>query len=74
MLRKMNDPENYAIRATDGNVGHMKDFYFDDEAASPTSTPTSRSRASTRCAPSSTAAIPPIGAVPGCGAAAPTRA
>jgi hypothetical protein len=32
MLRSMNDLENYAIRATDGNIGHGKDFYFDDEA------------------------------------------
>jgi hypothetical protein len=32
MLRSMNDLEQYAIRATDGNIGHVKDFYFDDEA------------------------------------------
>ena len=32
MLRSMNDLENYAIRATDGNIGHVKDFYFDDQA------------------------------------------
>jgi hypothetical protein len=32
MLRSMNDLENYAIRATDGDVGHVKDFYFDDRA------------------------------------------
>jgi len=32
MLRSMNDLENYAIRATDGIIGHVKDFYFDDEA------------------------------------------
>ena len=32
MLRSMKDLENYAIRATDGNIGHVKDFYFDDEA------------------------------------------
>ena len=32
MLRDMNDLEGYAIRATDGTIGHVKDFYFDDEA------------------------------------------
>ncbi|MDZ4730203.1 MAG: PRC-barrel domain-containing protein [Xanthomonadales bacterium] len=32
MLRSMKDLEDYAIRATDGNIGHVKDFYFDDEA------------------------------------------
>ncbi len=32
MLRTMKDLEDYAIRATDGNIGHVKDFYFDDEA------------------------------------------
>lgn len=31
MLR-MNDLENYAIRATDGTIGRVTDFYFDDEA------------------------------------------
>ncbi len=31
MLRTMNDLEDYAIRATDGTIGHVKDFYFDDE-------------------------------------------
>jgi hypothetical protein len=31
MLRSMNDLENYTIRATDGTVGHVTDFYFDDE-------------------------------------------
>lgn len=30
MLRNMNDLKNYAIRATDGDIGHVKDFYFDD--------------------------------------------
>jgi len=34
----MSDPENGAIRATDGNIGHVKDFYFDDEACNPEST------------------------------------
>jgi len=28
----MNDLEGYAIRATDGTIGHVKDFYFDDAA------------------------------------------
>ena len=32
MLRSMNDLEDYAIRAIDGTIGHVKDFYFDDEA------------------------------------------
>src|SRR5664279_5288392 len=32
MLRSMNDLEDYAIRATDGTIGHVKDFYFDDAA------------------------------------------
>jgi PRC-barrel domain len=31
MLRRMNDLENYAVRATDGMIGHVNDFYFDDE-------------------------------------------
>ena len=32
MLRSMKDLEDYAIRATDGTIGHVKDFYFDDKA------------------------------------------
>jgi len=32
MLRTLNDLKGYAIHATDGNVGHVTDFYFDDEA------------------------------------------
>ena len=32
MLRSMKDLEQYAIGATDGPIGHVKDFYFDDEA------------------------------------------
>lgn len=32
MLRTINDLEDSAIRATDGNIGHVKDAYFDDEA------------------------------------------
>ena len=32
MLRSMSDLEGYAIQATDGDVGHVKDFYFDDDA------------------------------------------
>jgi hypothetical protein len=31
MLRSISDLENYAIRAVDGTIGHVKDFYFDDE-------------------------------------------
>ena len=30
MLRSMKDLEDCAIRATDGVIGHVKDFYFDD--------------------------------------------
>ena len=32
MLRSMKDLEQYAIGATDGPIGHVKDFYFDDDA------------------------------------------
>ena len=32
MLRSMKDLEDYAIRATDGTIGHVKDFHFDDKA------------------------------------------
>ena len=32
MLRNTKDLENYAIRATDGEIGHVSDFYFDDDA------------------------------------------
>jgi hypothetical protein len=32
MLRNLKDLENYAISATDGEIGHVKDFYFDDDA------------------------------------------
>src|SRR5450631_379901 len=32
MLRSMKDLKNYAIHATDGTIGHVQDFYFDDEA------------------------------------------
>ena len=32
MLRNMNDLEGDTIRATDGVIGHVKDFYFDDAA------------------------------------------
>ena len=32
MLRSMNDLEGYAIGATDGVIGHVKDLYFDDES------------------------------------------
>jgi hypothetical protein len=31
MLRSMNDLKDYTIQATDGNIGHVKDFYFDDK-------------------------------------------
>lgn len=32
MLHSMKDLENYAISATDGQIGHVKDCYFDDDA------------------------------------------
>lgn len=32
MLRSMKDLEGYAIHATDGLIGHVEDFYFDDDA------------------------------------------
>ena len=32
MLRSMKDLESYAIGATDGPIGQVKDFYFDDQA------------------------------------------
>ncbi|WP_264754818.1 hypothetical protein [Marinobacter sp. LV10R510-11A] len=32
MLRSVHDIQDYAIHATDGVIGHVKDFYFDDEA------------------------------------------
>jgi hypothetical protein len=32
MLRSMKDLEQYAIGASDGPVGHVKDFYFDDDS------------------------------------------
>lgn len=32
MLRSMNDLKDYTIRATDGIIGRVKDFYFDDAA------------------------------------------
>ena len=32
MLRSMNDLETYAIHATDGDIGQVKDFYFDDNS------------------------------------------
>jgi len=32
MLRSMNDLVGYAIRATDGPIGHVRDLYFDDQA------------------------------------------
>ena len=31
MLRNTNDLQGYAIQATDGPIGHVKDFYFDDQ-------------------------------------------
>ena len=32
MLRSTKDLENYTISATDGEIGHVKDLYFDDDA------------------------------------------
>ena len=31
MLRSMKNMEDYTIGATDGIIGRVKDFYFDDE-------------------------------------------
>jgi len=31
MLRSIKDLEGYAVQATDGTIGHVKDIYFDDE-------------------------------------------
>ena len=32
MLRSVKNLEGYAIGGTDGEIGHAKDFYFDDRA------------------------------------------
>ena len=32
MLRSMSELKDYAIEATDGSIGRVKDFYFDDAA------------------------------------------
>jgi hypothetical protein len=32
MFRSIKDLEGYAVGATDGPIGHVKDFYFDDQA------------------------------------------
>ncbi len=32
MLRNLSDIENFKISATDGEIGHVKDFYFEDDA------------------------------------------
>jgi len=32
MLRSINELKEYAITATDGAIGHVKNFYFDDES------------------------------------------
>ena len=32
MLRSIKDLEGYAVGATDGTIGHVEDFYFDDRA------------------------------------------
>lgn len=32
MLRNIKDLEGYAVGAADGSIGHVKDFYFDDQA------------------------------------------
>lgn len=31
MLRTLKDLQGNAIRATDGDIGHVKDIYFDDQ-------------------------------------------
>ena len=32
MLRSIKEIIGYDLLATDGSIGHVKDFYFDDEA------------------------------------------
>lgn len=32
MLRNLKDLHNYKLSATDGEIGHVKDFYFEDDA------------------------------------------
>ena len=32
MLKNISDLKNYAISASDGEIGHLKDFYFDDKS------------------------------------------
>ena len=32
MLRSVMDLENFVIGATDGPIGHVRDFHFDDRA------------------------------------------
>ena len=32
MLRSVKDLEGYVVRASDGPIGHVKDFFFDDQA------------------------------------------
>jgi len=32
MLRSLKDLQNFAISAIDGRIGHVRDFYFDDDA------------------------------------------
>jgi uncharacterized protein YrrD len=32
MLRNLTDLHDFALHATDGDIGHVKDFYFDDQA------------------------------------------
>ena len=32
MLRSMKDMEHYTLGATDGIIGRVRDFYFDDES------------------------------------------
>ncbi len=32
MLRNLKDLEHYPLSATDGEIGHVKDFYFEDDA------------------------------------------
>ena len=37
MLRSMKDLEDYAIPRPNGIIGHVKDFYFDEEGGHPLS-------------------------------------
>ena len=75
MLRSVKSLEGFAIGATDGAFGHVKNFYFDDQSwvirypgsksrTVRTSTRTNPCRVSTRRAISAIMDIPTTGAAP----------